>query len=213
MIVGDLNIDLSRNNAHSKRMKDIAHMYNLTFDTNHTRANYEFTYKNVGVGHCSSVDHFVEPNSLYDCIDIVECMDNRLNPSFHGALKLVLKVDIEKLQCSEKVYEKKSCACHRVKDPEKCFPKERKKESQIPYRNERVQQQKDSTLFWNGRWAQCGKPRHGAVFEIMKRTKHKYHYAIRNIKKRERELRISKMAEAMMENSDNRNFWYEHKKL
>ncbi len=33
----------------------------------------------------------------------------------------------------------------------------------------------DSLLFWNGIWAQCGKPRHGAVFEIMKRTKHKYH--------------------------------------
>ncbi len=50
MIVGDLNIDLSRNNAHSKSMKDIAHMYNLTFATNHTRANYEFTYENVGAG-------------------------------------------------------------------------------------------------------------------------------------------------------------------
>ncbi len=34
-------------------------------------------------GHCSSVDHFVVPNSLYDSIDTVECMDNRLNPSFH----------------------------------------------------------------------------------------------------------------------------------
>ncbi len=31
MIVGDLNIDSSRNNAHSKHMKDIAHMCNLTF--------------------------------------------------------------------------------------------------------------------------------------------------------------------------------------
>ncbi len=61
----------------------------------------------------------MEPNSFYDCIDSVECMDNRLNPSFHRALKLVLKVDIEKLQCSEKVYEKKLFAWHRVKDPEK----------------------------------------------------------------------------------------------
>ncbi len=39
MIVGDLNIDLSRNNAHTKRTKDIVHMYNLTFATNHTIAN------------------------------------------------------------------------------------------------------------------------------------------------------------------------------
>ncbi len=45
----------------------------------------------------------------------------------------------------------------------------------------------------------------------MKRTKHKYHYAIRNIKKRERELRMSKIAEAMMDNGDIRNFWYEDK--
>ncbi len=52
-----------------------------------------------------------------------------------------------------------------------------------------------------------------SCFEIVKRTKHKYHYAIRNIKKRERELRMSKMAEAMMDSGDNRNFWYEHKNL
>ncbi len=50
---------------------------------------------------------FVVPKSLYGCIDTVECMDNRLNPSFHRALKLGLKVDIENLQSSEKVYEKK----------------------------------------------------------------------------------------------------------
>ncbi len=47
----------------------------------------------------------------------------------------------------------------------------------------------------------------------MKQTKHKHHYAIRNIKKHERELRMSKMVEAMMDNGDNRNVWYEHKKL
>ncbi len=117
------------------------------------------------------------------------------------ALKLVLKVDIEKLQCSEKVYETKSFALRRVNDPEKekykynlerrllqmdipasailcddvncanedhkrqlsiycedliqmcvkagdeCLPKVRKKESQIPYRNEIVQR-KHTILEW-----------------------------------------------------------------
>ncbi len=66
MIVGDLKIDLLGNNAHIKRVKDIVHMYNLTFATNLTTANYEFTYDNVGAVHCSFVDHFVVPNSLYD---------------------------------------------------------------------------------------------------------------------------------------------------
>ncbi len=59
------------------------------------------------------------PNSLYDCINTVECIENRLIPLFHSALKLLLKVDIEKQQCLEKVYEKKSFAWHRVKYPEK----------------------------------------------------------------------------------------------
>ncbi len=47
----------------------------------------------------------------------------------------------------------------------------------------------------------------------MKQTKHKYHYAIKNIKKREGELRMSKMVQAMMDNGDNNSFWYEHKKF
>ncbi len=97
-----------------------------------------------------------------------------------------------------------------VKAGDECFPNVRKKESQILYWNEIMQPQKESALFWNGIWAQCGKPRHGAVFEIMKRTKHMYHYSIRNIKKCERELKMSKMTEAMMDSDDNRNFWYEH---
>ncbi len=92
-----------------------------------------------------------------------------------------------------------------VKAGDECFPKVRKKETQIPYWNEVVQPQKDSALFWHSIWAQCGKPRQGAVFEVMKRTKHKYHYAIRSIKKREGDLRMSKMAEAIMENGDNRS--------
>ncbi len=90
-----VNIDLPRNNAHSKSMKDIAHMYNLTFASNHTRANFEFTYENVGAGHCSSVDHFVVPNRLYDCIDTVECRIIDLTHLFirlwNWCLKLILK--------------------------------------------------------------------------------------------------------------------------
>ncbi len=50
-----------------------------------------------------------------------------------------------------------------VKAGDDCFPKVRKKESQIPYWNTIMQPQKESALFWNGIWAQCGKPRHGAV--------------------------------------------------
>ncbi len=67
-----------------------------------TQEQTEFTYENVGAGHCSFVDHFVVPNSLYGCIDTVEYMDNRLNPSFHGALKLVLKLILKSYNVQRK---------------------------------------------------------------------------------------------------------------
>ncbi len=67
---------------------------------------------------------------------------------------------------------------------------------QIPYCNEIVKPLKDDAMFWDSVWVSCWKPRQGDVHQIMKHTKHKYHYTIRAIKKRNADLRKSGMAES-----------------
>ncbi len=83
MIVGDLNIDLQRDNAHSRGMCSIAERQGIIFCRNHFNIDYDYIDANVGAGHYSSVDHFIVPSVLYECFDTVVCTDNRLNPSFH----------------------------------------------------------------------------------------------------------------------------------
>ena len=34
-------------------------------------------------------------------------------------------------------------------------------------------------VFWHWMWQEAGKPQSGAVYEVMKRTEHQYHYAVR----------------------------------
>ena len=59
---GDLNVDLSRNNAHSRYIVQLAYRHNMYFvQTNHL-ANYEYTYAQDmrdGTNRKSTVDHFL----------------------------------------------------------------------------------------------------------------------------------------------------------
>ena len=56
-----------------------------------------------------------------------------------------------------------------------------------------------------------GKPTSGPIFDEMRRTKRRYHYAVRDIRKREQTLRNTKMAEAVLDRKDS-NMWKEFKK-
>jgi len=68
----------------------------------------------------------------------------------------------------------------------------------------------NSILLWHWIWLECGKPNTGYVYSIMKKTRHKYHYAVRNLKKQE--LHVKKLR--LPQNIDNSvNFWRELKKL
>ncbi len=91
-----------------------------------------------------------------------------------------------------------------IKTGDKCFPRVKSMKTQIPYWNEVVQPLKDNALFWSSIWISCGKPREGVVAQIMRCTKHRYHYAIRAIKKRESDLSKSKMAERLINNRNHR---------
>ncbi len=81
MLVGDLNIDLIRENAHFKHISQLAERYGLTFCRNHINVDYRYTHEHPVARHYSSIDHFIVPPILYDCIDTGLCINNALNPS------------------------------------------------------------------------------------------------------------------------------------
>ena len=78
----------------------------------------------------------------------------------------------------------------------------------MPGWNEHVQAQHDTSLFWHDIWVQCGRPHNGEVADIMRRTRSRYHYAVRYVIKEETRLKSNRMAEAISEGND-RNLWKE----
>ena len=67
-------------------------------------------------------------------------------------------------------------------------------------------------MFWHWLWVDSDRPRHGHVADIMRKTRASYHYAVRHIKRRERELRKSKMAESVSTNKQ-LDIWVETQKM
>ncbi len=73
---------------------------------------------------------------------------------------------------------------------------------------------KDDIVFGKSIWVSCDKPREGGVVaQIMRETKHKYHYTIRAIRKRDADLRKTWVAESLIYERNDRNVWAEYKKL
>ncbi len=52
---------------------------------------------NEGGNHKSNIDHYVLPTLLYECVDSIECTENRLNASFHRALLIKCNMNINKI--------------------------------------------------------------------------------------------------------------------
>lgn len=80
----------------------------------------------------------------------------------------------------------------------------------VPGWTEQVAPEKETSLFWHWLWLEAGKPNTGYVYNIMKRTRHKYHYAVRCCKKKKLNNQKIKLAENI---SDPKEFWKELKKL
>lgn len=82
----------------------------------------------------------------------------------------------------------------------------------VPGWNEHVAQHKHTAQFWHFIWKQCGSPRNGEVASIMRKTKAKYHYAIRFVKKQDDIMRKNAMAQSISENNS-RDLWKEINKI
>jgi hypothetical protein len=87
-----------------------------------------------------------------------------------------------------------------------------KKKKRLPHWNTQIRPFKDDAIFWRKIWIECGKPTSGTLYDIMKRTKVQYHYAVRRLKRNSETLRKEKMAESLLNNKC-RDFWTEVKKL
>ena len=71
----------------------------------------------------------------------------------------------------------------------------------VPGWNEHVEKHKHTAQLWHFIWKQGGSPRDGEMAKIMRRTRSKYHYAIRYVKTNEQLLRKNAMAKTISENN------------
>ena len=81
----------------------------------------------------------------------------------------------------------------------------------IPGWRTEVEPLRRTSLFWHHLWLDCGKPNAGVVYEVMKKTRREYHYAIRRCKSNELLHRRQRIAEAA-EHVDQRDFWEQVKR-
>ena len=65
----------------------------------------------------------------------------------------------------------------------------------VPYWKEQVEPYKDSSLLWHWIWCENGKRNNGVIYDIMRRTRHQYHYAVRRAKKNDIMYRRHRLAE------------------
>ena len=82
----------------------------------------------------------------------------------------------------------------------------------IPGWNEHVKEHADRANIWHRTWINIGRPPHGYVANMRRKTRLKYHYTLRRVVKDNIRIRNEKMGEAISENND-RILWDEVKKM
>ena len=82
----------------------------------------------------------------------------------------------------------------------------------VPGWAEYVAPARDESLFWHKIWTDCGRPRSGVVADCMRRTRLAYHYAIRYVRRKERDIIDERFAETIMQNRT-RDFWSEVRRI
>ena len=103
--------------------------------------------------------------------------------------------------------------CTNVFHRKKTFPCSRNKShNSVAYWKDLVKPFHDNALFWHDIWVQCGRPRDGAVANIRRLTRARYHKEVRTVKKNNEALRKQRMCELISDNRS-RELWQEVKKL
>ena len=86
-----------------------------------------------------------------------------------------------------------------------------KNQKAIPGWSEYVEEYRQASIFWHKLWVDNGKPRVGVVADVRRKTRARYHRAIKFVRKHEEAIRSDKMAEALANNRQ-RDMWREAKK-
>ena len=76
----------------------------------------------------------------------------------------------------------------------------------VPGWSEFVKPYRDDALFWKGVWLSAGKPMNCELHSLMKRTRNKYHYAIRKVRKQESIIRKNNFHAEILEGNVNNIF-------
>ena len=66
----------------------------------------------------------------------------------------------------------------------------------VPGWKEQVKPYQEDSIFWHAIWRSAGRPNQGGLFEIMKKARNAYHYAVRRIKKQADLIRAQRLLEA-----------------
>ena len=68
----------------------------------------------------------------------------------------------------------------------------------VPGWREAVAPCRKDSLFWHSVWLSAGRPNTGQLFEIMKRTRNRFHHALRKVRKAADTIKIQKLLHAAM---------------
>ena len=85
-----------------------------------------------------------------------------------------------------------------------CIPTTRSRATHVTLKH--VKPERERSLLWHWIWLESGKPNKGFIYEIMKRTRHQYHYAVRCCKKNKLNIQKQKLADSV---SNSTEFWKE----
>ncbi len=67
-------------------------------------------------------------------------------------------------------------------------------------------------MFWHHLWIDNGRPRHGLIADIRRRTRAGYKRAVKLVKRNQSDIKIDKMAQSL-QSDDKRDFWDEVKRI
>ena len=84
--------------------------------------------------------------------------------------------------------------------------------NKIPGWDATISHEREIALFWRSIWINLNSPRDGIVAGIMRRTRAKYHYSVRKLKRENNLLKRKAMANAIIENNS-RQLWTEVRKI
>ncbi len=81
----------------------------------------------------------------------------------------------------------------------------------MPGWNDHVRLFRDSAILWNKIWVEADCPLTGVLFDLRKKSKAAYKYAVGRIKRRHKHIVRDKLSEALL-STNNSVFWKEVKK-